>query len=104
MTIRDIAFVTPGNYAEDDPGAGLEAALLLFQKGEALGFDSAWVRSRHLERGISSAATFLAAASQRRGYPVIPGRRKATNPESPSNQPISRFRVHAFGVPRNDSL
>jgi alkanesulfonate monooxygenase SsuD/methylene tetrahydromethanopterin reductase-like flavin-dependent oxidoreductase (luciferase family) len=63
--IRHIAFVTPGNYAEDDPETGLEAALRLFEKGEALGFDSAWVRSRHLERGISSAATFLAAASQR---------------------------------------
>jgi alkanesulfonate monooxygenase SsuD/methylene tetrahydromethanopterin reductase-like flavin-dependent oxidoreductase (luciferase family) len=63
--IRHIAFVTPGNYAEDDPESGLEAALRLFEKGEALGFDSAWVRSRHLERAISSAATFLAAASQR---------------------------------------
>jgi alkanesulfonate monooxygenase SsuD/methylene tetrahydromethanopterin reductase-like flavin-dependent oxidoreductase (luciferase family) len=63
--IRHIAFVTPGNYAEDDPGAGLEAALRLFEIGEALGFESAWVRSRHLERAISSAATFLAAASQR---------------------------------------
>lgn len=28
------------------------------------GLDGAWVRSRHLERGIGSAATFLAAASQ----------------------------------------
>jgi hypothetical protein len=63
--IRHIAFVTPGNYPEDDPGTGLEAALRLFERGEALGFNSAWVRSRHLERAISSAATFLAAASQR---------------------------------------
>jgi alkanesulfonate monooxygenase SsuD/methylene tetrahydromethanopterin reductase-like flavin-dependent oxidoreductase (luciferase family) len=63
--IRHVAFVTPGNYAEHDPESGLEAALRLFEKGEALGFDSAWVRSRHLERAISSAATFLAAASQR---------------------------------------
>jgi hypothetical protein len=64
-TIRHVAFVTPGNYAEEDPETGLEEALHLFEKGEDLGFDSAWVRSRHLERGISSAATFLAAASQR---------------------------------------
>jgi hypothetical protein len=28
-------------------------------------YDSAWVRQRHLERAVSSAATFLAAASQR---------------------------------------
>jgi hypothetical protein len=64
-TIRHVAFLTPGNYPENNPESGLEAALRLFEKGEALGFDSAWVRSRHLERGISSAATFLAAASQR---------------------------------------
>jgi alkanesulfonate monooxygenase SsuD/methylene tetrahydromethanopterin reductase-like flavin-dependent oxidoreductase (luciferase family) len=65
LTIHHIAFLTPGNYPEDNPRYGLEAALKLFETGEALGFDSAWVRSRHLERGISSAATFLAAASQR---------------------------------------
>lgn len=63
MTVHHIAFLTPGNYAEDNPRGGLEAALTLFETGEALGFDSAWVRSRHLERGISSAAAFLAAAS-----------------------------------------
>jgi len=65
MAIDHIAFLTPGNYAADDPSSGLEAALRLFRRGETLGFDSAWVRSRHLERGISSVATFLAAASQR---------------------------------------
>jgi alkanesulfonate monooxygenase SsuD/methylene tetrahydromethanopterin reductase-like flavin-dependent oxidoreductase (luciferase family) len=65
VTVQHIAFLTPGNYTEDDPRGGLEAALKLFETGEALGFDSAWVRSRHLERGVSSAATFLAAASQR---------------------------------------
>jgi len=65
MGISHIAFLTPANYAEDDPRSGLEAALRLFEAAEALGFDGAWVRSRHLERGVSSAATFLAAASQR---------------------------------------
>ena len=65
MPIRRIAFLTPANYAEDDPAPGLEAALRLFAEGERLGFDGAWVRSRHLERGVGSAATFLAAASQR---------------------------------------
>ena len=65
MPIRHLAFLTPGNHAEDDPATGLEDALRLFAWGEALGLDSAWVRQRHLERGVSSAATFLAAASQR---------------------------------------
>jgi alkanesulfonate monooxygenase SsuD/methylene tetrahydromethanopterin reductase-like flavin-dependent oxidoreductase (luciferase family) len=65
VAIRHLAFLTPGNYADEDPAAGLEASLRLFELGEELGFDSAWVRQRHLERGVSSAATFLAAASQR---------------------------------------
>jgi alkanesulfonate monooxygenase SsuD/methylene tetrahydromethanopterin reductase-like flavin-dependent oxidoreductase (luciferase family) len=65
MAVDHIAFLTPGNYADDDPASGLEAALRVFECGERLGFDSAWVRSRHLERGVSSAPTFLAAASQR---------------------------------------
>lgn len=65
MAIRHLAFLSPGNFPDTDPFDGLEHTLQLFAYGEALGFDSAWVRQRHLERGVSSAATFLAAASQR---------------------------------------
>jgi alkanesulfonate monooxygenase SsuD/methylene tetrahydromethanopterin reductase-like flavin-dependent oxidoreductase (luciferase family) len=63
--IDHIAFLTPGNYPDENPEAGFERTLELFRVGEALGYDSAWVRQRHLERAVSSAATFLAAASQR---------------------------------------
>jgi alkanesulfonate monooxygenase SsuD/methylene tetrahydromethanopterin reductase-like flavin-dependent oxidoreductase (luciferase family) len=65
IQIDHIAFLTPGNYSDEDPLAGYERSLDLFSTGERLGFDSAWVRQRHLERAVSSAATFLAAASQR---------------------------------------
>ena len=65
MAIHHIGFLTPGNYTEANPLAGLEAALQLFEFGERRGFDSAWVRQRHLERGVSSATTILAAATQR---------------------------------------
>jgi hypothetical protein len=64
LAIRHLAFLTPGNYDDADPRAGLEETLALFEYGEKLGFDSAWVRQRHLEPGVSSSATFLAAASQ----------------------------------------
>jgi alkanesulfonate monooxygenase SsuD/methylene tetrahydromethanopterin reductase-like flavin-dependent oxidoreductase (luciferase family) len=64
-SIGHIGFLTPGNYPDDDPAAGLESSLKLFEAGEALGYDSGWVRQRHLEHGISSASVFLAAASQR---------------------------------------
>ncbi|KAA0693355.1 flavin-dependent oxidoreductase [Neorhizobium sp. P12A] len=77
LSIQHIGFLSPGNYPEADPLSGLEKTLELFSHGEALGFDSAWVRQRHLEPGISSAAAFLAAASQRTskielGTAVIP--------------------------------
>ncbi|WP_353183720.1 LLM class flavin-dependent oxidoreductase [Bosea sp. (in: a-proteobacteria)] len=65
LSIRNIAFLTPGNYDDADPRTGLEETLALFAYGETLGFDGAWVRQRHLEPGVSSAATFLAAATQR---------------------------------------
>ncbi|GGN98857.1 monooxygenase [Actinoplanes lobatus] len=77
MTARTLAFLTPGNYPDNDPYAGLEDTLQLFEYGERLGFDGAWIRQRHLEHGVGSAAVFLAAASQRTsrvelGTAVIP--------------------------------
>ena len=49
----------------------------MIELGERLGFDSAWVRHRHLQYGISSPVAVLAAASQRTsrielGTAVIP--------------------------------
>jgi alkanesulfonate monooxygenase SsuD/methylene tetrahydromethanopterin reductase-like flavin-dependent oxidoreductase (luciferase family) len=65
MPITRLSFLIPGSYAEADPHAGLEATLRIIELGETLGYRGAWVRQRHLEHGISSAAVFLAAASQR---------------------------------------
>ncbi|MFE5476283.1 LLM class flavin-dependent oxidoreductase [Nocardia sp. NPDC056541] len=75
--ISTLAFLTPGNYLDDDPYTGLEDTLQLFEYGERLGFDGAWIRQRHLEHGVGSAAVFLAAAAQRTsrvelGAAVIP--------------------------------
>ncbi|GAB6902201.1 LLM class flavin-dependent oxidoreductase [Kineosporia succinea] len=75
--ITTLAFLTPGNFEDDDPHAGLEDTLQLFEYGEALGYDGAWIRQRHLEHGVGSAAVFLAAAGQRTrrvelGTAVIP--------------------------------
>lgn len=63
--ISELHVLIPGNFEEADPRAGLESALKLIAEAERLGYAGAWVRQRHLERGISSAAVFLAAASQR---------------------------------------
>jgi alkanesulfonate monooxygenase SsuD/methylene tetrahydromethanopterin reductase-like flavin-dependent oxidoreductase (luciferase family) len=75
--ISTLSFLTPGNYLDDDPYSGLEDTLQLFEFGERLGFDGAWIRQRHLEHGVGSAAVFLAAAGQRTdriqlGTAVIP--------------------------------
>ncbi|PRH84828.1 LLM class flavin-dependent oxidoreductase [Labrys okinawensis] len=75
--VSHVGFLSPGSYPDDDPAGGLERTLQLFELGESLGYDSAWVRQRHLEPGVSAAAVFLAAASQRTrhiqlGTAVIP--------------------------------
>lgn len=65
ISISQLGFLTPGNFSNDNPFEGVEATLNLIAFGESLGFNSAWVRQRHLEPGIGTAAVFLAAASQR---------------------------------------
>jgi alkanesulfonate monooxygenase SsuD/methylene tetrahydromethanopterin reductase-like flavin-dependent oxidoreductase (luciferase family) len=75
--LRKLGFLTIGLFDEADPGRGHESTLELIELGEQLGFDSAWVRHRHLQFGISSPVAVLAAASQRTrriqlGTAVIP--------------------------------
>jgi alkanesulfonate monooxygenase SsuD/methylene tetrahydromethanopterin reductase-like flavin-dependent oxidoreductase (luciferase family) len=75
--LRKLGFLTIGLFDGNNPGAGHESTLEIIQLGEQLGFDSAWVRHRHLQYGISSPVAVLAAASQRTsrielGTAVIP--------------------------------
>nr|WP_042191586.1 LLM class flavin-dependent oxidoreductase [Kibdelosporangium sp. MJ126-NF4]CEL20171.1 monooxygenase [Kibdelosporangium sp. MJ126-NF4]CTQ97396.1 monooxygenase [Kibdelosporangium sp. MJ126-NF4] len=75
--LRKLGFLTIGLFDEDNPRAGHESTLDIIALGEELGFDSAWVRHRHLQYGISSPVAMLAAASQRTsrinlGTAVIP--------------------------------
>jgi alkanesulfonate monooxygenase SsuD/methylene tetrahydromethanopterin reductase-like flavin-dependent oxidoreductase (luciferase family) len=72
-----LGFLTIGLFDEADPRRGHESTLEVIELGERLGFDSAWVRHRHLQYGISSPVAVLAAASQRTsrielGTAVIP--------------------------------
>ena len=75
--LRKLGFLTIGLFDGADPRPGHESTLQVIQLGESLGFDSAWVRHRHLQYGISSPVAVLAAASQRTsrielGTAVIP--------------------------------
>jgi alkanesulfonate monooxygenase SsuD/methylene tetrahydromethanopterin reductase-like flavin-dependent oxidoreductase (luciferase family) len=70
-------FLTIGLFDGDNPGPGHQTTLEIIELGERLGFDSAWVRGRHLQYGIASPVAVLAAASQRTcrielGTAVIP--------------------------------
>jgi alkanesulfonate monooxygenase SsuD/methylene tetrahydromethanopterin reductase-like flavin-dependent oxidoreductase (luciferase family) len=63
--LEKLGFLTIGSFDENDPAAGHEATLRVIELGERLGFDSAWLRHRHLQHGISSPVAVLAAATQR---------------------------------------
>ncbi|MFL1427157.1 MULTISPECIES: LLM class flavin-dependent oxidoreductase [unclassified Nocardiopsis] len=72
-----LGFLTIGLFDEHDPATGHENTLRTIELGERLGFDSAWIRQRHLQHGISSPVAVLAAATQRTtrirlGTAVIP--------------------------------
>jgi alkanesulfonate monooxygenase SsuD/methylene tetrahydromethanopterin reductase-like flavin-dependent oxidoreductase (luciferase family) len=75
--LRKLGFLTIGRFDQSDPGPGIEETLQVIQRAEALGFDSVWLRDRHLQPGISSPVAIMAAASQRTsrielGTAVIP--------------------------------
>ncbi|MCW4464299.1 LLM class flavin-dependent oxidoreductase [Glutamicibacter sp. MNS18] len=63
--LRKLGFLTIGLFDPRDPATGHEQTLQLIEAGERLGFDSAWLRHRHLQFGISSPVAVMAAASQR---------------------------------------
>jgi alkanesulfonate monooxygenase SsuD/methylene tetrahydromethanopterin reductase-like flavin-dependent oxidoreductase (luciferase family) len=77
VALEKLGFLTIGLFDRQDPGPGHQVTLEIIELGERLGFDSAWVRHRHLQYGISSPVAVLAAASQRTsrialGTAVIP--------------------------------
>ncbi|KAA0111623.1 LLM class flavin-dependent oxidoreductase [Mycolicibacterium sp. P9-22] len=76
-TLRKLGFLTIGRFDADDPRPGIEETLQVIERAEDLGFDSVWLRCRHLQPGISSPVTIMAAATQRTsrielGTAVIP--------------------------------
>jgi alkanesulfonate monooxygenase SsuD/methylene tetrahydromethanopterin reductase-like flavin-dependent oxidoreductase (luciferase family) len=63
--LEQLGFLTIGLFDSADPGPGHESVLRVIELGERLGYDSAWLRHRHLQFGISSPLSVLAAATQR---------------------------------------
>jgi len=65
LPLRRLGSLTLGVFDRDDPTPGHESLLQVLEFGERLGFDSAWLRHRHLQYGVSSPVAIMAAASQR---------------------------------------
>jgi alkanesulfonate monooxygenase SsuD/methylene tetrahydromethanopterin reductase-like flavin-dependent oxidoreductase (luciferase family) len=65
VALEKLGFLTIGLFDGENPRAGHEVTLEMIELGERLGFDSAWLRHRHLQYGISSPVAVMAAASQR---------------------------------------
>src|SRR5271170_6200408 len=65
VPLEKLGFLTIGLFDGDNPGPGHQTTLEIIELGEKLGFDSAWLRHRHLQYGISSPVAVLAAATQR---------------------------------------
>jgi alkanesulfonate monooxygenase SsuD/methylene tetrahydromethanopterin reductase-like flavin-dependent oxidoreductase (luciferase family) len=63
--LRKLGFLTLGLFDPADPARGHEELLEVIELGEQLGFDSAWLRHRHLQYGVSSPIAVMAAATQR---------------------------------------
>jgi len=65
VPLEKLGFLTIGLFDGDDPRPGHENVLQVIELGEQLGFDSAYLRHRHFQTGISSPIAIMAAASQR---------------------------------------
>ncbi|MBT0568665.1 LLM class flavin-dependent oxidoreductase [Williamsia sp. CHRR-6] len=75
--LAGLGFLTIGRFDESDPRAGHLETIEMIQRAEDLGFDSVWLRDRHLQFGISSPVAVMAAAAMRTnrihlGTAVIP--------------------------------
>jgi alkanesulfonate monooxygenase SsuD/methylene tetrahydromethanopterin reductase-like flavin-dependent oxidoreductase (luciferase family) len=75
--LHKLGFLTIGRFDAENPGPGMTETLEVIDRAEALGYDSVWLRCRHLQPGISSPVAIMAAASQRTsrielGTAVIP--------------------------------
>ena len=68
--LRKLGFLTIGLFDPVDPASGHESTLRIIEFGERLGFDSAWLRHRHLQFGISSPIVITAAAPCHRPWHI----------------------------------
>ncbi|WP_328858083.1 LLM class flavin-dependent oxidoreductase [Williamsia herbipolensis] len=61
--LSKLGFLTIGRFAESSPRDGHMETIDTIRRAEDLGFDSVWLRDRHLQYGISSPVAVMAAAA-----------------------------------------
>ncbi|WP_045822912.1 LLM class flavin-dependent oxidoreductase [Williamsia herbipolensis] len=61
--LTKLGFLTIGRFAESSPRDGHMETIDTIRRAEDLGFDSVWLRDRHLQYGISSPVAVMAAAA-----------------------------------------
>lgn len=75
--VQSVGFIHLVPFDSTNPLKGHEESIQLFEYAEQLGLNSGWVRTRHLQYGLSAPAVFFGAVSQRTkhiglGNAVIP--------------------------------
>lgn len=83
LPLKKLGFLTIGTFDPADPLHGIKNTLSMIDFGEELGFDSAWLRNRHMQYGITSPMTVLAAASQRTRHIALGTAVTPLGPENP---------------------
>ena len=64
MSPQNLGFLHLVPFERDNPRQGFADALELFAFAEELGFDSGWLRTRHMQYGVPSPAVMFGALSQ----------------------------------------
>lgn len=64
MAPKNIGFLHLAPFTRENPAQGFTDTIELFKLGEKLGFNSGWLRTRHLQYGVSSPAVLFGALAQ----------------------------------------
>lgn len=64
IALKHLGFLHIAPFTREAPARGLKEAIDLFQYAESLGFDSGWLRTRHMQYGVTAPGVMLGALSQ----------------------------------------
>jgi alkanesulfonate monooxygenase SsuD/methylene tetrahydromethanopterin reductase-like flavin-dependent oxidoreductase (luciferase family) len=62
--LEHLGFLHIAPFSPEDPARGFHDAIDLFRHAEDLGFDSGWLRTRHMQYGVTAPGVMLGALSQ----------------------------------------